>query len=193
MFVTLIISALSIGVLALLVWGATKAIKRSASKYPPADPSHKLAGVGGWLLFLIVKLMLIGPLMELSTLSNEIAQMEATTPELIALASWTIYKKVLWSICGVVIAISLATGIFLVRNRTRAAVRRAIVAVWLIGPGSLIALLAAAPILDWSLSEAAGQLMGTFITGGLGAILWTAYLVLSKRVRATYGPVPLLT
>lgn len=184
---TLLITALSLGVFGLLFWWAAKAIKRSASKYSPVDSLHKLAGVGGWLLFFITKMILIGPLMEIGTLNKELYEMEIANPALKTMAVWASYKMFSWSFLAVLIVISVFAGLFMIRNRTRSAVRRAITAIWLTGPVAFIPIIIGGQIILGVSAINAGEILGTFATSTLASILWTAYLLLSRRVKATYG------
>ena len=70
---SVVVSMLPLALLILVVWGVSRLLKRSAAKKAAeSGASDAPVGIGGWLLFLICGLILIGPLVGAGRLNNEI-------------------------------------------------------------------------------------------------------------------------
>jgi len=178
---------LGFGIFGLLLRLAANFIKRTAKKYPSSDPSHKLAGVGGWLLFFITKMILLAPLFEAGAINRDIIAAESENPDLGMLTEWATYKTFSWSMFALSSLINILAGQFMIWNRTRSAVRRAIVALWLSGPISVtLSIIGTQAILGASAIDDYAFVKIMFVAISSSAI-WTGYLLLSRRVKATYG------
>ncbi len=60
---SMLLSFLPLGLLILIAWAISQAIKRVANRYPAAASNQsEIAGVGGWLLLLILGFMFLGPI-----------------------------------------------------------------------------------------------------------------------------------
>lgn len=149
-----------------------------------------LAGVDGWLFLLITILVFIGPSISIARLVMEISSVEAIYPELLELGSWHALKYANWVALLLACAMSIYAGIGLARKRDMSVVKQAKIVLWIIGPlltvvtGKLIPLL----ITGKGVSDPVFYLSLTVSV--MIAAAWTAYLTLSRRVRATYAPLP---
>lgn len=182
-----LIVVLIFAVFVITFWLATKSIKFFSRKYPNADPSHKLAGVGGWLLFFIFHLMVLVPLIGAGSLESQIKSSESVVSGLASYAPWISYKYYLWSAHGVVAFVSIIAALILIRSRTRSAIYRVIAMVWLVGLLDVIFNIAAVVVFKVSDIISLGVFPGILVGKFTYALVWTAYLLLSRRVKATYG------
>ena len=146
------------------------------------------SGVGGWLRFLIIILMVLNPIMGLGSLTRELHDVESQLPQLTTDIHSSNYRHVAWLIFAVLAAISFSAGYRLWKIHFPESVRFAIVALWLSGP--LIYLLdLAASILILGLQRSLNELprmVGKMLLSCVGPGLWTAYLMRSIRVKNTY-------
>lgn len=172
----------------LLTWAVARALKKSANKHPPAAPELcNVAGVGGWLLLLVAGLMFLGPLMGAGRINSDFLTIEDKAPNLKTAVEWVQYKSVTrWSFFFFS-CLSFYGGLGLLRQRKAAAVSRAIVILWVVGPLASLVLGIFIPHLVLGRSALDSNFIGTLIASVLGATIWSAYLVKSKRVKATYG------
>ena len=147
-----------------------------------------LAGIGGWLGFLIVGLMILGPLVGLGRLFGEFSDAERQFPQLVVNTRWSNYKQASWLILAVSVAISFSAGYRLWKIHFSESVRFAIVALWLSGPfGNLLYLTTTVVVFgSQTMSSALPEMLGGIIGSCIAAGIWTAYLVRSVRVQNTY-------
>ncbi len=152
---------------------------------PP--PQKQLKGIGGWLLFFVVGLIVIGPLFGFLRQATEIHLSELGFPEVKEMADWQNYKTLLWICFTICCSLSVHGGVRLIRDRTWPAVAWAKTCLWIIGPGFSIVSSVIAPLLTIGAHgiDAVGSL-GALIGSCIGAWIWSAYLNKSKRVAATY-------
>jgi len=175
---------------------SASALGASQSQTPAANVSTKkqLHGVGGWLGLLVVGLTVLRPLLGVGRLSGAFSNTESKTPQLASFAPWVSYKAEIWAIFGVVALISFCTGILLFRFKP-SSVRVAILALWIIGPvGAVADIVAVHSSFRSDIASAMTQAMWPSINGSIiAAVIWTAYLLCSERVKNTYytnGAVP---
>jgi hypothetical protein len=148
-------------------------------------------GVSGWLALLVVGLVVGFPLLGAGGINDGFLAAEAQTPELKALQPWVALKWATWSAFGAFALVSVYAGWGLARTTKWVAVRRAIVALWLIGPVSNITLNTVVPMITLgSLQSDAAEAFATTLLPALVTSLiaggWTAYLLRSRRVRSIY-------
>lgn len=93
-----------------------------------------IAGIGGWLLFLILILMLFAPATGLERLTNEFQDAEKKFPLLAGNTQWVHYKQVSWLIFAVTVAVGFSAGYRLWKIHAAESVRFAILALWVSGP-----------------------------------------------------------
>lgn len=174
----------------LIGWAALQGIKKYANKYPPVTTGC-ISGVGGWLLFLVFRLMFIDPLLGTGYINKEIMSAESQYPELTTIAAWTSFKFAAWLTHIVSCLLGIYAGIGLAIGRTPSVVNRAKLLLWVVGPFTSAIMGVALPIIYFgelgSDSGASGYLIGTLIGSIIATAIWTTYLSKSKRVQATYG------
>lgn len=169
--------------------GAIYGIYRFAKHTPPASSSASgPAGVGGWLLLLVVGLMFLGPLMGAGRLSADITSIESQYPNLLSIPVWSTFKSASWWSFVVVCCLSFYAGLGLAKGRDFSVVKRAKILLWIIGPVASIIMGLFIPLVVIGKVESDPQFFGSLIASVIGAAIWTAYLSKSRRVKATYAP-----
>ena len=162
-------------------------IKHKANKYPPAAPERsKAAGVGGWLLFLIFDLMFAWPVINIVTSVNSFTYAEHKYPFLKTLPDWSTFKLVIMVTILLEWCLSYYAGAGLARGRNSQVVDRAKVIIWVIGPGSVIALALTEGLVFGTARLALGNAIVPVISTSIWAAIWNVYLSHSRRVEATY-------
>jgi|GEM_PF-894471 len=180
----------AIGVISLIITAGTFGIFHFSKNPPPAQGSHtQPAGVAGWLLLLVVILMFLGPLSALGSVQNEIELIEATSPSLQSSDLWHNIKQAIWVLFFIRTGLTLYAGYGLSKGRTPDVVRRAIIILWVAFPGILLLNFF---VVSWLIGQISldPTFVGQLIGSALAAAIWTAYLLKSKRVNATYYPHP---
>ncbi len=151
-------------------------------------PNASLIGVGGWLHFLMLGLVFLGPLFYCIVILMSESEMEGQFPQLRASLQWTHYKALLWFTYLVLAGISIWGGWGLARGREWSAVMRAKVVLWVIGPfGTIIIGLLPYAVFGKLIDPVDLDLIPNLIGHVIVATAWTIYLSTSKRVRATYA------
>jgi len=146
-----------------------------------------LRGVGGWLGLLVVGLTILGPILGAVNLSADFTNAEIDYPKIASFAPWVSYKSAIWAVFGVAALVSLTSGLLLFRFRP-SSVRLSIVALWIIGPVKVLLDIVVANT-SFTQTVAAAMVQGMWpglFVSILVAIIWTSYLLRSKRVRNTY-------
>ena len=148
---------------------------------PPSNPtaSPELVGVGGWLAFLVVSLSFIGPLVTLGRTATDIAEVERSNPGVSASSEWSSMVAMAWIYTAIYCIISIFAGYRLYNHHVPKTVQIVIACLWIAGPGLTIIGL----ILIGSDQAAITDLVRSSITAGI----WSAYLLISKRVKNTYS------
>lgn len=167
--------------------GDIEAFSRGCPKETLLDPSAP-RGVGGWLAFLVAGLIILWPLFSLGMTAADMASIRSANPAFLDSPVGREWATCTWGMVLVACVCQIAIGVLLIRSTRRQAVTLAIWCLWLSGPGSLIASwVITAAILG---GEVAGKIAGEMLVGGvkpvLWACVWTAYLLVSKRVHRTY-------
>lgn len=185
-----LLSLLPLAILILIAWAVSRGIKRYSNKHPAAF-AEGVAGVGGWLLLLILGLMFLGPIVGAGRINSDFMSAESQYPNLKQVAAWGLYKSATWWTYLAVCGLSFYAGLGLAKGRDPSVVQRAKILLWVIGPGASLFIGFILPAIVFGRAEsdpnAVGAFIGAFIASVLGAAIWTAYLSKSKRVRATYG------
>ncbi len=152
------------------------------------ERSPHLKGVGGWLAFLVVSLVLLWPLGGLISIYEGFVNIEQTF-DVTGLASWRQHKTMTWLLFIVSTVTSMLAGYRLYKEHAKESVRFAIYAIWLAGPIlNLTAIMAG--ILILGVPYAGGgfwQGFASIVFSVCIASLWTAYLKRSVRVKNTYN------
>lgn len=146
------------------------------------------SGVGGWLLLLILLMTLLWPLRGLTDTARGFDESEREISILETGEPWARYKLATWVLLATSSALSVVAGVRLWKDHRTASVVFAVVALWLVLPArSLLYMFA-----EWVIfnPEDATELLwrglkNTAFTAVIAGV-WTAYLLLSLRVRNTY-------
>lgn len=147
-----------------------------------------ISGIDGWLAFLIVVLMILWPTMGFSRFVNEFRDILEQYPQLAGNLQWQNYRQVSGLIFLSTAAISFAAGYRLWKIHSPESVRFAIFALWLVGPIGNILYIVSTTVIFRSLpsENELAQMIGGTLASCIMAGIWTAYLMLSHRVKNTY-------
>lgn len=152
------------------------------------ERSSPLSGMGGWLAFLVVSLVMIWPLAGLMT-TDEGLRYFGQHNEIAASLVWQEYSNVIWMLFVLRSVLSILAGYRLYRVRDRESVHFAIDVIWLAGPVlNLVSIMTGIMVVDTPL-YAGVRFWEMVLDMGLSvllALLWTAYLKRSVRVENTY-------
>ncbi len=121
-------------------------------------------GVGGWLAFLIIILTILSPVANIAMLAKDFHEIEMENPIMLHISAYFQYKHE-WK-----------------------SVRYTISALWLIGPFSIV-LVGLYFYMSFGTDMIGGfikDMSGPFTKSIFWAVVWTAYLLKSKRVSNTY-------
>lgn len=143
-------------------------------------------GVGGWLLFLIIGMIFLGPLIGAARTNFNFMTTESNYPNIAYLEQWVSYKNITWWILFATSALSVYGGVTLARSSDSSAVERAIWILWLIGPGGVVIDNIAASNLLKDFSFFNLEFIKNLIISLANPIIWSAYLKKSKRVKNSY-------
>ena len=145
------------------------------------------AGIGGWLALLIAWMVVFRPIAGVYMLTMLQAHSLAD-PIALESNNWLVDTSTFWIIFLIVAALSIYGGLRLWRDRSPAAVKTAIIILWIYSPIAAVDLLIARAFLEGRVPWPNAAL-----TIGINlaiAAVWTVYLKRSQRVRNTYqGPV----
>lgn len=151
---------------------------------------EELKGVGGWLAWLVFGLIFVTPLLVFTNVHKDISQTEISYPAVIGTQLWANYKMAQWSVGTLQAAISVFAAIGLWFYHVPRSVSVAKISLWVAGPVIAIVaniivprLTSGAPLSD----EYIAQAVGVVLSSSVSAIVWTLYLMRSRRVANTYG------
>lgn len=131
--------------------------------------------------------MILGPIFGLGMTASELGQAEYANPQLIGSPAWAQAKSIAWITFVTQAVLSIYAGYRLTRDFTPSAVRYAITILWFNNLGiNILSFGALALIPSFDANAVLGELISSMIAGFVPASIWTAYLLLSKRVRNTY-------
>jgi len=182
------ISFVPLALLIFIAWVTTWVILRSRRERSSDASIEHPSGVGGWLLFLIVTLMWLGPLIAAAVTNSGIRAVETEFPPLRVTPAWRTFTSTTWWTFLVLWYLSFYAGLGLAKGRDRAVVCRAQIVLWLLGPGGVLLRGIIIPFLAFGRLSPGFQLLGWLIVSTAAAAIWSLYLSKSRRVRVTYGP-----
>lgn len=149
--------------------------------------AHPLYGVGGWLLFLVVSMIVLGPILGIVRIAADFANAERQYLAIAHSAGWTTFKSITWWIFSLLAALSVYGGWGLAKGNGWSVVKRAQSILWISGPiGSLVMGVLVPLVVFGSFKEVGVEFVGGFLASVVGAAVWTTYLSKSKRVRVTF-------
>lgn len=144
-------------------------------------------GVGGFLALLVAGLIFLGPLLGSMMTYAEISRTEESFPQLIDDARWTKMNVIVWTFQLLQIALTVSAGLLLLNRFRPSSVRFTIFVLWFGGAGlTLIAVYFISQVTGSEASANGAEIGRSLGQGIFNATLWTAYLLFSKRVKATY-------
>lgn len=142
-------------------------------------------GIGGWLASLIFLLCVFVPLNLTYDQYSDMADAEKFFPFLLELPDWQVMKTIRWWATGAVVASSMAAGFLLLFMRNARTRYFAIAGIWL----AFLVIPAVTLIVTHSMILHPGVKLnhfGNVMIIPMEAIIITAYLLISKRVKNTY-------
>ena len=161
------------------------------TSFGQANSTSDKSGIGGWLRFLILSLLLFGPIVAILRQGGRTIILETHYPEFIEYGPWIDFKIWAWIIMAGELILLFYAAKMLLTNRSFFAIREAIVCLWAAGPiGYILINFVALPACmgeDFfyrAANELAAELIGGYI---VNSTIWTLYLLKSKRVKATYA------
>ncbi|NJM49777.1 MAG: hypothetical protein HC843_01870 [Sphingomonadales bacterium] len=134
----------------------------------------ELRGVKGWLLFLVLVLILIGPLLGALGVHSELEAVLAGQQALEGTEEWFDIQGAAWVAWGLGAILSVIAGLLLLIARKPWAVTAVITLLWLMGP-----ILSIFIVWDSGL-EFDGSVSVAIVKTTASASLWTLYLMISK-------------
>lgn len=146
-------------------------------------------GVGGWLWFYILCLLVFWPLTNVVQAMSSIHEVEAAYPGLVALAGWSEYKIFAW------IAVFGTSVVYMISGHRLWKVHRpksVSMAIWVMWLAPLLLILAFAVFSNIFLGAPVAEFFAdtevwkTIFQAAIQALIWTMYLRLSRRVQNTY-------
>ena len=142
-----------------------------------------LRGIGGWLLFFVIVLMLVGPAFAGLSIMTELQAAAAEEPEWATSIDYEDAVMGAWFVWGLTTFLAAIAGLLLIFRRKPSSVWAAISILWIIGP-----ILNSLMLLDvYSVGESiTAELWVSMVQSLIPAGIWTAYLLLSDRVANTY-------
>jgi len=148
-------------------------------------------GVGGFLALLVAGLMVFGPLLSVLMAFGEMRRTEETFPHIVGTSAWSSFNTIAWTSLSVQVALTFSAGLMLSNIFRPSSVRFTIFVLWFSGIGlTLISMAFVASIPGIDGGALAGEIAKGLVQGTIVAGVWTAYLLLSKRVKATYYASP---
>ncbi|VVE77439.1 hypothetical protein PSP31120_01292 [Pandoraea sputorum] len=141
-------------------------------------------------MLLVIGLVALGPLRAIGETYQSVAETERLYPVLLNDGPWRTFVRLSWLTIGAACALSIYTGIRLIRGSTPEDVGFAKMALWIIGPiPAIVIRFGIQPALfGWSTSaNEMGEFAGIMIASVIWAGVWNLYLSKSGRVRNTYN------
>lgn len=147
------------------------------------EERQPLRGVGGWLLFLVLILIFIGPLRGALETYLTFQELSRSEPGYLETVDGQDTLMGAWLVWGVTTLFSISAGLLLAFRHRPSSVWFAVVVFWLIGP-----ILNGIILLDFYVYESQidGELAFQFGKSFVFPIIWVLYLLLSDRVKNTY-------
>lgn len=148
----------------------------------------ELYGVGGWLGFLVLMLMLISPLINLGFTNANLQMFDSQFPELIESIPFSQIRTISYSAMALSIIGSISAGAFLLSYYKPFSVWYTIFVLIALGPvaGIITELLILETASNVILLQDDAWAGVASPTQALGPMIWTIYFIVSQRVKNTY-------
>lgn len=146
---------------------------------------HSISGVGGWLGWFILALMVLGPLITLGSQQINFTQSELQNPALKLLDSWKDFKLIAWFTIFFFTGLRIYAGYLLLNKHEYSTVVTTKKILWITGPIASIFLNIIVIYLIFGSVEPIEALPQIF-KDTLGSLIWIWYLNKSIRVKNTY-------
>ena len=135
------------------------------------------------LWFFIVSLAVLSPIIGIGNLLNDLSELKRTNPDMAQSSAFKTHLAWIWAAALIETALGITIAVMLYKVRVRRTLTTACVLLW--------ARFAIAFALILFAHSSSGTEVDPSIAGGitqsfLWLILWTFYLLLSKKVRAIY-------
>ena len=151
------------------------------------DEKNGPYGMKGWLLLFWLSLVFFSPLYSVISQYSEFLSQESNMPGLETIPLWGQVKTYSWIHLVCSILLLWVAGYFLNRRYEWKSVKIAILIIWLTGPVAVMFTALYFCVMFPSLFSAASEgLAGHFLTSLVYPVIWTLYLLMSKRVKNTY-------
>lgn len=155
----------------------------------PSTKENKigLIRVKGWLQFLIVWLILLGPLVNIVIIETKFIGAENKFPGLVSFDEWNVYKISLWVTTVFCIALSIFAGLGLANGNSWKDVKRTKVILFIVGPLTALLMKALIPFMIFgSIKEMIPEIVSSFFASLLWAFFWALFLSKSINVQNKY-------
>ena len=135
------------------------------------------------LWFLIISLAVLAPVMSIGSLLNDLAELERSAPDVTQAPAFKTHMALVWASVLIETALGITIAVMLYKMRVRKTLTTACILLW--------AKFAIGFALMLFVHSSSGTEVDASITNGLTQrvswlILWTCYLLLSKKVQAIY-------
>jgi len=150
--------------------------------------SAELRGVGGWLLFFITAITIIGPIICIGTTAAAFSQIESSMRGLQGDIYWESHKRQTWFLIIGSIILFEYCGFRLWRKHNITSVKITISIMWFITFAAplLSAAIIAAHFPETTLSRELKAASDLFLSYVIASTVWTIYFKRSRRIRNTY-------
>lgn len=151
-------------------------------------PQAALVGVHGWLWWLAWGMGAIGPLLAVLQTIGQLASQERQYPGVVANPLWLMFKAIIWFDIALIQGLGMIGG-FMLMNRFRRSTPYIVIALmWArsVLPPFIVGPVAQSQLPTTMTSGLTEGLLEDATTYGVFALIWSFYLLLSRRVKNTY-------
>ena len=149
------------------------------------EQKSQSTGIGGWLLLFILTRIVLGPPWNAFRTHQRWDSLEAQVGAYAQSAEFAQLQQSAWILYAAGTAIGIATGLLLVLKRGPLSVWAAICGLWI--AGLVLPILGYVYGLHITREQVKLSDLSFVFVQMLSVGLWTAYLLMSKRVKNTYG------
>ena len=168
--------------------GLTPRERAFIEEHPDAQMTttpSELIGVGGWLGFLTASLIVIGPVFSVLSTFVQHNSARALNPKIIGSPLWSKAQMIDWALILIYCAIRIVAGLLLIKRWKPSTIPIVIACIWAAGPGVAVVGLFVLDALTPAGANAA-DVGSTLARPLVFSVIWTIYLLRSRRVKNTY-------